>query len=98
MADLTVANTILQQLGGNRFRIMTGARDFVGTENSLTFKIPVSNKVTHVVITLEPDDTYKMEFLNCRDGQRKVLSTHEDVYFDMLEDIFTSETGLYTRL
>ena len=38
--DLTVANTILQQLGGNKFRVMTGAKNFVGSNDALTFRLP----------------------------------------------------------
>jgi len=26
-----------------------------------------------------------------------VVSTHQGIYCDMLEDLFTEETGLYTR-
>jgi hypothetical protein len=35
MSNLTVANTILEQLGGGRFIAMTGAKSFVGGEDSL---------------------------------------------------------------
>ena len=39
MSDLTVANTILAQLGGaGRLTSMIGAHSFVGDEKSLTFK------------------------------------------------------------
>lgn len=38
--NLTVANTILHQLGGRRFIAFTGARDLLGDTNSLTFKLP----------------------------------------------------------
>jgi hypothetical protein len=103
MADTQVANTILQQLGGKRFVLMTGSSNFVCTENSLTFRVPsAKNKITHVVITLEPSDTYTVEFLNCRmtaNGyKREVVSTHEDVYFDVLEDVFERNTRLYTHM
>jgi hypothetical protein len=39
MTDMTVARTILDQLGGARFVAMTGAREFVGSADSLTFKV-----------------------------------------------------------
>jgi hypothetical protein len=37
--DLTVANEIRNQLGGNRFAVMTGAHNFIGDANSLSFKL-----------------------------------------------------------
>ncbi len=35
MNNLKVAETILEQLGGNQFRMMTGAKNLAGDENSL---------------------------------------------------------------
>ena len=35
MSNLKVAKTILEQLGGNHFRMMTGAKKLAGDENSL---------------------------------------------------------------
>ena len=104
MADMTVANTILAQYGGRIFRMVTGANTFTGTENSLTFRVPnAKNAITHVVTTLMPSDTYKVEFLSISraigvEMDRKVISTHEDVYFDALMDVFEQETGLYATL
>jgi len=40
MVDLTVANTILEQLGGRKFIAMTGARNFVGDFSGLSFRLP----------------------------------------------------------
>ena len=34
MSNMTVAKTILEQLGGNKFRMMTGAKNLAGDENS----------------------------------------------------------------
>jgi hypothetical protein len=53
MTDLTVARSILDQLGGERFVAMTGARELVGSADSLTFKIGVNPKrVSLVRVTL----------------------------------------------
>lgn len=98
---LTVANTILAQLGGNRFIAMTGAKQFVGSENSLTFKLAkIYNGVSHVRVVLDCNDTYNMEFLkwNNRQLDMKIVSRHTNVFCDMLQDIFTNETGLYTKI
>ena len=40
MADMTVANEILRQLGGNKFLVMTGANHLIGDTYSLSMKLP----------------------------------------------------------
>ena len=40
MRPMEVANTILEQLGGRQFQAMTGASQFVGSKNSLSFRLP----------------------------------------------------------
>lgn len=98
-ADMTVANEILRQLGGNKFKMMTGAKDFIGADRSLTFKIGRNDEgVSHVRIVLEPSDTYTVEFLQVRKGVRRVKQTVEDVYADSLQAVFTKHTGMYTSL
>lgn len=59
---MTVANTILNQLGGNQFLAMTGCKNLMGFENGLQMRIPQNgSKANFLKITLEADDTYKME-------------------------------------
>ena len=97
--DMTVAKTILEQLGGRRFIVMTGSKNFVGSNDSLSFKVGSNgSKVTHVRVTLTPADLYTVVFMNVRKFEVKELSKHEDVYNDQLQEIFTRETGMYTRL
>jgi len=36
---MRVAKTILEQLGGNHFRMMTGAKNLAGDENSLSMRL-----------------------------------------------------------
>ena len=97
-----VANTILGQLGGNRFVAMTGAKDLLGDESSLQFKLPRGAKhgVNAVRVTLDPSDTYTVTFYKI--GRRgldvQVLAERTFVYAHALADVFTAETGLYTRL
>ena len=111
-----IATTIIEQLGGNRFIAMTGAKDFIALEKGgVEFAIGRnSKKVNRVKITLEWDDTYTMQFVNYRapklvvnnktlsadwkPEQRTVLNEVSGVYCDMLQDIFTENTHLYTSL
>ena len=59
-----IAKTIMQQLGGNQFVAMTGARQLVAVENGVRFRIGRNATRTNVVrITLRGDDTYNMEFM-----------------------------------
>lgn len=96
-----VPQTILSQLGGNRFIAMTGCKNFVGSNDTLSFALPrKTNDITHVAITLDVNDLYRVEFRkwNARKLDMQIVATHNDVYCDMLQEIFTKETGLYTRL
>ena len=63
----SVAKIILQQLGGNKFVAMTGARNLLNVGNGLSFKIPGSggfakNGINYIKVTLNGLDTYDMEF------------------------------------
>jgi len=95
------AVTVLEQLGGNKFIAMTGAKDFIrdDAKGMIAFKIGRNSKgITHVRITLNAKDLYDMEFLKKRNLDLKVVSKAGDVYFDHLQDIFTENTGLDTHL
>jgi hypothetical protein len=97
--DMTIAKEILRQLGGNKFIVMTGAKNLAGGDNYLSFKIG-KNKTScnYVKIKLNGKDLYDVEFGRIRGHEYKVLKTYNDVYNDQLRDIFTEYTGLYTSL
>jgi hypothetical protein len=96
---MQVAKTILEQLGGNQFVVMTGSKNFVGSETGLSFKVGRNSKgVTHVRINLNAMDTYDVEFLKVRKLNPQVAAYREGIYFDQLQALFTAETGLYTHL
>ena len=97
--DMTVSKTILAQLGGQRFIAMTGANSFTGSTSTLTFRLPKNSKgVKGVRITLDPTDTYTVEFLAMRKFEVVMLAKCEGVYCDMLREVFTDNTGLATSL
>lgn len=99
-----ISNTIISQLGGNKFKAMTGAKNFSykieeNFNTTLTFKIGQNSKrVNHVKITLNASDLYDVQFLYCSVKGIKVLSSLEGVYAEDLRDIFETNTGLYTSL
>ena len=97
--DLTVPQTIASQIGGKAFYMMgTRQGELIGSERNLSFRIRGSQRVTHVSITLNPLDLYDIEFLYCRNHQRKVVEKAEDIYFDSLHDCIQRVTGLYLSL
>lgn len=98
--SLQVAETICAQLGGRRFAVMTGAKNFVGYAKSLQFSLPnnfAKDGINKVCVTLEPCNTYKVEFFKIRGTTLKLIAECDGVYCDMLQDIFESKTGLICR-
>lgn len=108
---MEIAKIILEQLGGKRFSLMTGSKNYLVGDISetnpnewlrmdLTRNSSGANKLK---ITLMGDDTYKMQFYKqtIKNYTEVVISkeqTFEGVYCDQLQKIFTQVTGLYTRL
>lgn len=103
-ADTTVAKTILQQLGGNKFIVMTGAKNFIaGNNNDLTFRLPggggfCKNGINAVRIALTPADEYDLTFWRVRGKYCKVIEEVKGIYVDQLQEVFTRVTGLDTHL
>ena len=90
-----VAETILNQLGGQRFAVMTGAYNLTGDTDCLIFKIPKALRgITAVRIALTPADTYTVTFYKVRGTSVTVVSEYKDVDVGLFEE----ETGLYLSL
>ena len=108
---MTIAETILTQLGGRKFIAMTGAKNFLDCGSGLSMKLPKNPRgINHVKVTLNALDTYDMIFqnympirVNHKTGvisgdKLTIVAQYEGVYCDQLEKIFHLATGLYTRL
>ncbi len=103
MADNTTASIILEQLGGKRFSMMTGAKNFVTNGNDLTFSLPgaggfCKNGINRVSIELTPADLYNVKFYRLRGSKLVTVSEHTDIYCDGLRELFERETGLVTQM
>ena len=98
--DMRVAETILSQLGGNRFRVMTGAKNFAATDNSLRMRIGRNKtNANYMEVSLNMLDLYYITFAKVtKMGEMKSVKTYDNVYNDMLVEIFESHTGMYTSL
>ena len=98
-----VAFTILDQIGGQRRLVtMTGAKDFLVSEDSVQFAIGRGAKdgINKVVIKLNGWDTYDVTFyrvtkrgLNC-----KLVVEHNGIYAEDLQRVFTDATGFHLTL
>lgn len=110
---MTIANTILQQLGGGGFLAMTGAKNLVADGYTLRMTLPKNHsKANRLEITLNGLDLYDMRFYRytaprwvtrngeCRTYPEKVteVKTYNDVYCDQLQELFTEVTWMYTHL
>ena len=95
-----VANEIYRQLGGNRFRVMTGAKNMVSTENGIRMRIGRNKtNANYMEVVLNSMDLYDITFAKVtRMGEMKSVRTYDNVYNDMLVEIFESHTGMYTSL
>ena len=100
-----IAKTILEQIGGRRFAAMTGSKDFIDMGNGLRMSL-ARNKTSANRLDIIYDagaDLYNMRFYRKTFSKKtfecktKDIETHERIYCDMLEEMFTMVTGLYTR-
>ena len=95
-----IANEIYRQLGGNRFRVMTGAKMMVSTENGIRMRIGRNKtNANFMEVSLNSLDLYDVTFAKLtKMGEMKSVKTCDNVYNDMLVRIFESHTGMYTTL
>ena len=92
----TIAETILQQLGGNRFLAMTGANYLMYDGPALRFRLPRGARgVKHVKIALTQHDLYDVTF---QATTGRVIAERAGVPCDSLRSVFTAVTGFDTTL
>lgn len=104
------AVAILEQLGGNKFLMMTGADKLCAAGRSehnpnpwLRMNLRKNQaQVNRLKITLLPTDTYQVEFYRQVLVDWKSVISHEQtfemVYGEDLQSLFTSVTGYDTHL
>jgi len=101
MDNKQIAETIMEQLGGQRMRSMTGAKDFTTCEHGVQFRLPrhfAKSGINRVQIVLDPSDTYTVTFSKwSREGLKKI-SEFDNTYCDQLQGLFEEVTGLLVRM
>jgi hypothetical protein len=101
MTDMTIANTIITQLGGfGTISMLTGAKNFVAGANSVDFSIGkgAKNKINKVKITLNSRDLYDVEFGRVWGTNYTKIAKSESIYNDMLMDEFEEATGFFLTM
>lgn len=92
--NLEIAKTIHEQIGKGAF-FMMGAKNLIAIENGLAFKIGRNSKsINYIEITLNAWDTYDIKFGYLTVKGYKLRKEVEGIYFDMLHEIISRETGL----
>jgi hypothetical protein len=97
MSNASVAQTILEQLGGCQFVLMTGAKGLTGSADSLTFRLPSNfaiDGINAVRVRLTADDDYTVTFWHGRGTNFRIHTTRQGIYADDLRRTFTNTTGL----
>lgn len=92
---MTVAETIVKQLGGRRFQVMIGATMYAN-ENKLTVKFKGSKVANYMNIEYKLNDTYTMTFFKAHGDSFKTIAEYTEVYCDQLIALFEMVTGLRT--
>lgn len=90
---MSVANQILNQLGGNKFIAMTGATCY-SDGNTLVSKFKGSKVANIMYVTLNENDLYDVQICKFKGLDVNVISETLNVYAEMLKSIFEKETGL----
>lgn len=96
---MTTASAIYEQLGGDKFQVMTGAKALVGMEDGLLVNLPTrfaKNGINKVEIKITPADTYTVRFMRYmpRKLACETISEVENVYAEALPGLFSDTTGL----
>ncbi len=108
MTAMPVAQTIYDQLGGHRFKVMTGAKNVMSDGNALVFGLG-TNKIRANRVRIElKNDLYDLTFsrvaskmdaeLGFKVPTATELKVVTGVYAENLREVFTSVTGLYTSM
>lgn len=100
LEDTNIAQNILQQLGGRKFILATGAKDLVSSGNSLSLKFPKNMKggANYLTITLNSNDSYNIDFGSLRGNDVKRIILKQNISSNQLKNTFSEVTGLVLNI
>ena len=94
---MTVAQNILNQLGGSKFIAMTGAT-CLSDGTTLITKFKGSRLANIMYVTLTENDTYDVKICKFRGTTVTTVKEFSNAYADMLKPIFEQTSQLRTSL
>lgn len=108
---MRISDTILEQLGGNKFIACTGCHTFISGDNWdwLQMCIPRNgSKANRLTVKYNHDtDTYNMRFWRYTGGRWNAkkytfsepkitdIKVYNEIYNDQLQELFTEVTGMH---
>lgn len=99
VARKVVGDTILAQLGGNKFLTMTGAHSLTHGERELQMHVPRKSGRRIFRVELAGDDTYRVRLYRMKRGlELENVGAQDDVTAEMLPFVFERMTGLRTGI
>ncbi len=99
-----IINTMVSQLGGNRFFAMTGSKpqykDISNHNPHIALKLARNgSKANYLKIHYKSgSDLYRMEFIRMTRTRNETIKEYDGIYGDQLSELFTEYTGLYAHL
>lgn len=97
-----IASVIVQQLGGNKFIVMTGAKRVTVLDMGVGFQLPTAAKgINWVEITLDyQQDLYRVGFytVNTRTFGKTEVHSCDGLDVEQMVAAFKDQTGLSIRL
>ncbi|KKM94108.1 hypothetical protein LCGC14_1201590 [marine sediment metagenome] len=95
-----VAKEIMSQLkmskvNGFPFFMYSGAREFVGGDKFLQFRIPNRKRIAKIRVVLdEARDLYNLEFYKKKGFEMKKSKSIDGIFFDQMAEIIVRELGI----
>ena len=94
-----IAQTIIDQIGGDRFAFMTGSKNFMSIDSGLQFSIGRNVlKCNRITIILNGRDLYDVTYYSIRGVSVKIKHSESDIYAENLRQSIENATELYTSL
>ena len=93
----TISRIILNQIGHGAL-FMLGAKDHILEDNGTSFRVRGSKIANHVKVTLQPNDTYTVEFRKIHGYKCTLIKSFSDIYCDQITAIIGRTLGLATSL
>jgi hypothetical protein len=95
-----VAQTIIDQIGGQRMFRMIGVKKVGIGLNSVTlhFVAKALQGINKINVTLDPSDTYSVRFFRSTVKGDDLKYEIDDIYNDQLIELIESKTGLALRM